>query len=44
MKKKEVSVQEQTSPFHRPKTDPQGSYSGVPENPGEKPVQDVDDL
>jgi hypothetical protein len=25
-------------------TDPQGSYTGVPENPNETPVQDVDDL
>lgn len=27
-----------------PKTDPQGMYTGVPENPYEKPVQDADDL
>lgn len=26
------------------KTDPQGSYTGVPANPEEKPVQDADDL
>ena len=26
------------------RTDPFGSYTGVPENPYEKPVQDVDDL
>lgn len=26
------------------KTDPQGSYTGVPADPGEKPVQDADDL
>lgn len=25
-------------------TDPNGSYTGVPENPFEKPVQDADDL
>ena len=25
-------------------TDPQGSYTGVPKNPKEMPVQDVDDL
>lgn len=24
--------------------DPQGSYTGVPQNPTEKPVQDADDL
>ena len=26
------------------RTDPQGSYTGKPWTPGEKPVQDVDDL
>lgn len=26
------------------RTDPQGSYTGRPEIPTEKPVQDVDDL
>ncbi len=26
------------------KTDPQGMYTGVPENPYEQPVQDADDL
>ena len=25
-------------------TDPYGSYTGVPENPDERPVQDADDL
>lgn len=25
-------------------TDPQGMYTGVPENPYEEPVQDADDL
>jgi len=30
--------------FYAPKTDPQGSYTGKPEDPNEKPVQDVDDL
>lgn len=25
-------------------TDPNGSYTGTPENEGEEPVQDVDDL
>ena len=24
--------------------DPQGSYTGIPANPGERPVQDADDL
>ena len=27
-----------------PETDPTGSYTGQPEDPREKPVQDVDDL
>lgn len=27
-----------------PDTDPQGMYTGVPEDPYEKPVQDADDL
>ena len=26
------------------KNDPFGSYTGVPADPGEKPVQDADDL
>ena len=26
------------------KTDPQGSWTGVPSDPKEKPVQDADDL
>ncbi len=26
------------------KTDPQGSYTGLPDEPYETPVQDVDDL
>ncbi len=30
--------------FSSDKTDPQGSYTGCPANPHEKPVQDVDDL
>ena len=25
-------------------TDPQGSYTGIPEEPNQVPVQDVDDL
>lgn len=25
-------------------TDPQGSYTGLPDDPYEKPVQDADDL
>ena len=30
--------------FRQVRTDPQGSYTGVPEEPGEEPVQDADDL
>lgn len=30
--------------FCRSMTDPQGSYTGVPEEKGEIPVQDADDL
>ena len=26
------------------KTDPDGSYTGVPEDPKERPIQDADDL
>lgn len=44
MKKKEVAKLENANPFRRPGTDPQGSYTGVPEQPEEKPVQDADDL
>lgn len=27
-----------------PKTDPNGSWTGVPSNPYDKPIQDADDL
>lgn len=30
--------------FCEPDTDPSGSYTGRPDNPHEKPVQDADDL
>ena len=30
--------------FPRPMPDPQGSHTGAPEEPREKPVQDADDL
>ena len=43
MKKKQASKIEEKI-FHRPITDPQGSYTGVPEDPEEEPVQDADDL
>lgn len=32
------------SKFKAPKTDPQGSWTGRPLDPGEVPVQDADDL
>lgn len=43
MKEKEAK-QNRDGSFHRPMTDPQGSYTGVPRDPKEKPVQDADDL
>ena len=44
MKKKKESSLVAENPFRQPETDPQGSYTGVPERPEEEPVQDVDDL
>ena len=44
MKNKKESKIKTENPFRRPMTDPQGSYTGTPEQPGEKPVQDADDL
>lgn len=37
---------QQTEHTHKGRiiTDPQGSYTGRPEEPAEEPVQDVDDL
>ncbi len=32
------------SNFYPPIPDPMGSYTGVPEDPFEEPVQDADDL
>ena len=32
------------SNFYPPIADPMGSYTGVPEDPFEEPVQDADDL
>lgn len=43
MKEKEAKLK-RDDPFHHPMTDPQGSYTGVPLDPEEKPVQDADDL
>lgn len=44
MKKRKSKSVKDGGAFHRPLTDPQGSYTGVPEEPREKPVQDADDL
>lgn len=44
MKKNGSNLKNGGKLFYRPMTDPQGSYTGVPEEPGEKPVQDADDL
>ena len=37
-------IAEITSMMTSPETDPQGMYTGVPENPYDVPVQDADDL
>lgn len=42
-KKNKVHSQE-INGFQSVKTDPQGSYTGVPAVPDETPVQDADDL
>jgi hypothetical protein len=34
----------QAKPMQSIQTDPFGSYTGVPADPNEKPVQDADDL
>ena len=48
MKKKEKDGQEVRlfpgKAEERRKFDPQGSYTGVPRVPSERPIQDVDDL
>lgn len=42
--KKALSVTKFRSPDSRIKSDVNGSYTGVPINENEKPVQDADDL
>ena len=47
--KKEVSKTptqkaKELNKLYSPESDPQGSYTGKPEAPFEKPVQDADDL
>ena len=44
MKRRKARGAEQPGWQPAVKTDPQGSYTGVPEDPTEKPVQDADDL
>lgn len=44
MKHKEHKVQTQPQDFQAQKTDPQGSWTGVPADPYDTPVQDADDL
>ena len=42
--KKAKQKADNTFSMKAPKTDPDGSWTGVPKNPGEEPVQDADDL
>jgi len=42
-KKQETPVQEEISE-RQSSTDPMGSWTGIPANPYEEPVQDADDL
>ena len=44
MKKKKESILKIENPFRQPVTDPQGSYTGIPDRTEEEPVQDADDL
>lgn len=37
-------IQSNGKTMQNEKTDPQGMYTGVPDDPWEKPVQDADDL
>ena len=41
---KHMSIFNKKKKKFQSKTDPLGSYTGVPENPYEEPVQDADDL
>jgi len=43
-KKRLPSLSEEGKLLQKPETDPQGSWTGVPAEPEEQPVQDVDDL
>ena len=46
MNKREIPYIDPLTPFDRSilAADPLGSYTGIPINPGEQPVQDADDL
>ena len=44
MTEKEREKRRQKAAHSKIVTDPQGSWTGVPLNPDEKPVQDADDL
>ncbi len=46
MHKRKIPFIDPSAPVDRSilAADPQGSYTGVPVNPGEQPVQDADDL
>ena len=41
---KHMSIFKKKKKKFQSETDPLGSYTGVPENPYEEPVQDADDL
>lgn len=41
---KNLSGTDAEQAFHTPQADPNGSYTGVPEDPEEIPIQDADDL
>ena len=43
-KKRVTEKCKKLSSFKSKKTDPNGSYTGCPDNTGEVPVQDADDL
>jgi hypothetical protein len=44
MKKEKTEKNKECLDFQSIKNDPQGSWTGTPENPEETPVQDADDL
>lgn len=44
MRWKPIRKKRNAASFEAPKTDPQGSWTGVPDDPFEEPQQDADDL